>query len=304
MLSDLPVLLLTFNRPAPTRAVLARIREAGIRRLYVHSDAARPHVPGEAEKVAEVRALFDALPADMAVQRLFREKNYGLRDGLYGAISWFFEREEYGMILEDDCVPDPTAFRFCAELLAHYRYDERMMHIGCSNLLASQTASLMQSYVFTQFAFVWGWASWRRAWQKMSLDLDGLERFATSSQFTTLTHDRQAQAYLLDKFQVTQRRENNSWAYAWVYSIMRHGGLCLVPTVNAVQNVGIGSAEATNTTGSNDLAGQPASPVLFPLIHPTVIEADRRMDTQFFYATQKRRFRLRLWSLIRMFVTR
>jgi hypothetical protein len=297
--ADLPVLLLTFNRPNPTRVVLERIIAAGITRLYVHSDAARPQKPGEVEQVAAVRALFDDLPRQMVVTKLFRDKNYGLRDGLYGAISWFFEQEECGLILEDDCVPDLTAFRFCAELLDVYRSDARIMHIGCSNLLAADTAALPASYVFTQLAFVWGWAGWRRAWQKMSLELAGLEQLTAARQFQELTTDPQAQTYLLDKFWTTRHRENNSWAYAWVYSILKNNGLCVVPTVNLVQNVGIGTQNATNTTEVNPLAGQAATPVTFPLIHPSDVAADRRLDTRFFYATQKRQFRLRIWSVLR-----
>lgn len=291
-----PVLLLVFNRLEHTRRVLKRLREVRPLRLYVHADGPRAHVHGEDEKVASVRALVqEAVDWPCAVQTFYREQNAGLRDGVYGALNWFFEQEEWGIVLEDDCWPDASFFPFCAELLERYRDDERIMHIGGSNLIDSRTKNLGVSYVFSRFSFVWGWASWRRAWQKMSPELDGLDDFTRAGTIRALVADPLAQGYMLEKFRVTQRRQNRSWGYAWFYSILKNNGLCIVPSVNLVQNVGVGEAGATNTTGKNEAARLAAGRLEFPLQHPLAQQPVPELEQAFFYASQKRRPRLWLW---------
>ncbi len=295
-----PILFLAFNRPQHTRLALERIREARPARLYVHCDAARPQVAGEAEKVAEVRTVIrETVDWDCALNLLFRDTNQGLRQGVFGALNWFFEAEPYGIVLEDDCVPDRSFFRFCTELLEYYRDDEQVMHIGCSNLAEDYTAGREASYVFSRFSFVWGWAGWRRAWQKMSIDLDGLDVWEQSGAIRNFTADPRAQTYMLDKFHVTRRRENNSWAYAWFYSILKNNGLCIVPKVNLVQNTGVGTAGATNTTAANEKARLQARAISFPLNHPVNREPDPKLEQYFFHLSQKSRPRLLLWYLLR-----
>lgn len=296
-----PVLFLTFNRPQHTRVSLERIRQAQPPRIYVHSDGARPHVDGEAGKVAEVRAIIrDVIDWDCEVKTLYRTENQGLRQGVCGALDWFFDAEPIGIVLEDDCVPDLTFFQFCEEILERYKDDEQIMHIGCSNLAEEDTADLEASYVFSRFSFVWGWAGWRRAWNKMSLDLEGLQEFEQSGKIKNFLDDPKAQVYMLDKFHATQRRENNSWAYAWFYSILKNDGLCIVPKVNLVQNTGVGEAGATNTTAWNKIARLPAQPISFPLVHPESRRPDPGLERRFFYLSQKSQPRLFLWYLLKI----
>jgi hypothetical protein len=297
-----PVLFLTFNRPQHTRVALERIRQARPSRLYVHCDGPRPHVAGEADKVAEVRAIIkEGIDWDCEMIAFFRTDNQGLRQGVYGALNWFFATEPYGIVLEDDCVPDLTFFQFCEEILERYKDDEQVMHIGCSNLAEDYTAGQDASYVFSRFSFVWGWAGWRRAWQKMSLDLEGLDKFVQSNSIKNFLDDPKAQAYMLDKFRATQLRENNSWAYAWFYSILKNGGLCIVPKVNLVQNTGVGEAGATNTTEQNEKARLRAQPISFPLVHPESRRPDPGLELRFFHLSQKSKFRLGVWHLLYIF---
>lgn len=298
---QVPVLFLVFNRPHHTQVVLERIRQARPPRLYIHCDGARSHVPGEAEKVAEVREILkNGVDWNCEVKTLYRIDNKGLREGLCGALNWFFEAEPYGIILEDDCVPDLSFFLFCEHLLQYYENDSQIMHIGCSNLAENLTAGLKESYVFSRFSFVWGWAGWRRAWEKMSLDLNGLTEFERSGEIRQLVGDPTAQAYMLDKFHVTQDRKNNSWAYAWFYSILKNKGLCIVPKVNLVQNVGVGEEGATNTTGRNEKAKISANNISFPLIHPQNRQLQPELEQEFFYLSQKSRFRLWVWYFLKM----
>jgi hypothetical protein len=298
---DTPVLLLLFNRPQHTAAVIARLREIKPTRVFVHCDGPRADRPGESEKVAAVRREVEKIDWPCAIQTLYREENRGLRLGVANALDWFFGEVEQGIVLEDDCLPDPSFFPFCVELLERFAQDTRVMHIGGSNVAEIRTRHLPASYFFSRFAFVWGWAGWRRAWQHMSLQLDGLDEFEQNNGAERITPDPMAQVYLLDKFQATRSGRNNSWAYAWFYSINRCGGVCIVPSVNLVQNTGIGDAGATHTTKANPTAGLRAASLKFPLSHPVLGDPDPKLDRQIFYFAQKSRPRLILWFLLKKF---
>ncbi len=294
--NNVPILFLVFNRPVQTKASLERIREAQPSVLYVHCDGPRAHKAGENILVSQVRMLIQTeIDWNCKVVTLYRENNLGLREGVFDAINWFFKQEPEGIILEDDCVPDLTFFRFCEELLERYRNDEQVMHIGGSNLAEKYTSTKTESYVFSRFSFVWGWATWRRAWEKMTLNLEGLDDFEKRSAFKQFMSNSFARSYMLDKFRHTQQRKNNSWAYAWFYSILKNKGLCIVPIKNLIQNVGVGEPSATNTTTSNKDAMLRASRLDWPLLHPVDRTPDPALEQHFFYTSQKKRHRLLIW---------
>lgn len=297
---DVAVLFLIFNRPEHTAASLARIRQARPPRLYIHCDGPRADRPGEAEAVMATRRVAEQTDWPCEVFTLYRAENMGLRKGVKGAIDWFFQHEPYGIIIEDDCLPDASFFHFCSALLRKYEHDSRIMHIGGSNLAQRHTSGLPSSYFFTRFSMVWGWASWRRAWQHTDPDFKALDRFTSSGAIRGLVASLPAQAYMLDKFNTTRAGRNQSWAYSWFYSILQQGGLCLLPTVNLVQNTGIGDTTATHTTARDKKAELEASSVTFPLSVPASDEPVPEIELQLFYHTQKRRWRLYLWYILHL----
>jgi hypothetical protein len=234
------------------------------------------------------------------LRTLFRTENQGLRKGVYGALNWFFSQEEFGIILEDDCVPDPSFFRFCSDLLLKYQDEPQIMHIAGSNLSEDACMDIPSSYVFSKFSFVWGWASWRRAWREMKIDLEGLDLFERNKEIERFLSDPLARKYLLDKFEQTHAEKNNSWAYAWFYSILKNDGVCIVPKVNLIQNHGVGSKDATNTKKRNNRASLQAQAMQFPLVHPDSLQVNKFLEDVFFYRTQKSPWRLKLWSFLQV----
>lgn len=281
--------------------VLEQIQRAAPIRLYAHCDGPRSGFKSDLKNVKAVQQLIEDRGADACTElrTLFRKENLGLRRSVFEALNWFFSQEECGIILEDDCVPDLSFFNYCTELLDRYSNENRVMHIAGSNLAEQECQFISTSYLFSNLAFVWGWASWRRAWQNMQIDLDGLEEFEQNNELERFLGDPMAQKYLLDKFKKTRAEQNNSWAYAWLYSIMRNDGLCIVPTVNLVQNQGIGVGSATNTKKQNRQARLQAQAMEFPLVHPDRIRVHQYLEKVFFYKTQKSRWRLKIWTALR-----
>jgi hypothetical protein len=104
---------------------------------------------------------------------------------------------------------------------------------------------------------------------------------------------------MLDKFHVTKARQNNSWAYAWFFSILKNKGLCIVPKVNLVQNTGVGEPGATHTKGANEKARLRARSISFPLIHPAERKLDPVLEQLYFYVSQKGKLRLWIWYILK-----
>ncbi|MFP4332877.1 MAG: hypothetical protein ACLFQJ_06210, partial [Campylobacterales bacterium] len=128
------VLFLVFNRLDTTKQVFEAIRQAKPPRLYVAADGAREAKEGEDQKVKAIREyILQHIDWDCEVKTLFREKNLGCKIAVSSAITWFFENEEMGIILEDDCLPSQSFFWFCEELLERYKDDMRIMMVSGYN---------------------------------------------------------------------------------------------------------------------------------------------------------------------------
>ena len=129
------ILFLIFNRPDTTQRVFNEIRRVKPTKLFVAADGPRKNKEGETERCQAARDIINQVDWDCDLHKLFRDKNLGCKMAVSSAINWFFENVEEGIILEDDCLPHPTFFRFCQELLGKYRDDERVMVISGDNFL-------------------------------------------------------------------------------------------------------------------------------------------------------------------------
>jgi hypothetical protein len=289
------VLLLWFNRPKHAEAMLNRLRAVAPARVYVHVDGPRPERQGEAEAVAATQQLVQQIDWPCELQVLFRPTNWGLRAAVSDAINWFFSQEPEGIILEDDCLAHPSFFQFCDEMLAQYRHNEHVMHIAGSNNIAHLSEHWPGDYLFTRYPLVWGWATWARAWQHFDIDMKALPEWQSASKLNVLDTNWLVQYYMLDKFKVTKAKINHSWAYAWFFSILSNHGLCIVPKVNMIENIGLGDPAATNTKNAAVWVHLTAKSTSFPLNPPQQLQPSAAIERQLFYHTQKSRWRLPLW---------
>ncbi|MFC6222988.1 nucleotide-diphospho-sugar transferase [Hymenobacter artigasi] len=283
-----PVLLILFNRPQATRQVFEAIRQAQPARLYVAADGPRPTRPTDAALCAETRALVLAgVDWPCEVRTLFRDENLGCGQGPATAIGWFFRAESEGIILEDDCLPTASFFRFCAELLQRYRHDSRVMHLSGNNLAHEArlpVASGADSYYFSGRVHSWGWATWRRAWQHFDFHLALLPTLRRRGALPDVYPHWLERQYWLRKFDAvrTGPQPPHIWDYQWHFAVAANGGLAIVPAVNLVTNIGFGD-NATHTFAPHDQHAHPqAHELAFPLRHPPVVLRDTRRDARHF----------------------
>jgi hypothetical protein len=269
-----PVAFFVFNRPEPTRRVFSEIAKARPRTLLIVADGPRERRDGEAERCAEVRRIVEAVDWECTVLRNYAPANLGCRRRVSSGLDWVFAQCEEAIILEDDCLPDASFFPFCEELLGRYRHDERVMMISGDNFQEGRATSVF-SYYFSGYAHVWGWASWRRAWNLYDVDM-ALWPVVRDGLFRDLG-DGVSEAYWREVFDRTASGEIDTWDYQWLFACAAQNGLTILPEANLISNIGFG-AGATHTHQPNRLAGLATSPMSFPLRHPPYVIRDRHAD--------------------------
>ncbi len=286
---DTPILLLVFNREDKAKRLLESLRAIRPKRIYINADGPRNHKDGEKEKCERVRQVFNGIDWDCDILKQYHPDNLGCKSSVSKGISWFFDHEEMGIILEDDCIPHSSFFPYCETLLHKYQNDERVWHITAHNpLLESDVDS---SYFFSNQVLVWGWASWRRAWKKLDLEMNRFPDFIRNNRWDEYLKGNKERAYIQEKWQAAYDGQLDSWAYPWAFSCFEQGGLAIIPKYNLVQNIGF-DKEATNTYKERDTSIR--SGIQFPMVHPQRKERDHDRDLGIFHASQKSKWGLYL----------
>ena len=277
-----PVLVLGHSRPDTTAQVLESLRPVSPGRIYLAIDGPRLSKKGEAEKVRSVQEVMTGgIDWPCEVETLFREENLGIREGIAESITWFFENEEMGIVLEDDCVPGRSFFPFCEAMLERYRDEPEVMHVGGSCFIDTKASPF--SYFFSRYPLIWGWASWADRWKGFTLDGSRYEDLLADLQ--SVFPDPAQEQYWSGILRRVLDGRIKSWDYFWTMSIWQRGGLAIHPTVPLVRNIGFSSG-ATNTKWWKDYRGfgRRGTAALDRIEDPPDIEGDRDLDREVFEA--------------------
>ncbi|MFA6990383.1 MAG: hypothetical protein WC197_09960 [Candidatus Gastranaerophilaceae bacterium] len=274
---ETPVLFLIFNRPDETQRVFNRIREIKPGYLYVSADGPRLDKENEEEKCARTRAVIDQVDWDCEVKTLFREKNLGCKDAVSSGITWFFDNVEQGIIIEDDCLVSLSFFKYCEELLEKYKYDKRIMHISAENPLNSSFGEA--SYYFSKIPHIWGWATWKRAWDLYDVEFKEFDDFIKNNMIKNVFELKEAQKYWNKIFTRVKEGKINTWDYQWTYTLFINNGISINPNYNMVSNIGFDCEDAAHTTGNASCANREAMEIE-NIIHPEFILPDKNAVDQ------------------------
>lgn len=270
-----PVAFLIFNRPELTRRVFAEIARAKPRRLLVVADG--PRTPEETEKCAAARAVVDRVDWECEVLTNFSDVNLGCKRRVSSGLDWVFEQCEEAIILEDDCLPHPTFFRYCAQLLERYRDDERVMVISGDSFLRGKKLT-PYSYYFSRSINCWGWASWRRAWQHYDVEIKLWPLLRETSWLLDMLSSDRAAERQRQTFDQVYTGHIDTWDYQLLFSCWAQNGLGIIPNVNLVSNIGFGDG-ATHTKGIvATMANLAIEEMVFPLVHPPYVVRDGDAD--------------------------
>lgn len=275
------VLFLVFKRLDTAKQVFESIKKAKPSRLYIASDGARKSILGEAEKVESVRDyIISAIDWDCEVKTLFRQENLGCKVAVSSAIDWFFQQEEMGIILEDDCLPSQSFFGYCEELLEKYKADLRVWNIA--GYKPSYLASDEYSYNFSKFTQIWGWATWADRWKHYDVTIAKYrenKNILDAYEFFSEEYQNISRKKTLDKILTSEL--DTCWDYQWNFTVRINNGLSIRPSVNLISNIGFGD-DATHTFNNNtEVKNNVAGEMTLPLLHPDFMMVHKDNDEYF-----------------------
>lgn len=270
-----PVAFLIFNRPETTVRVFEAIRQAKPPKLLVVADGAR--FPEEIGKCSETRNIVEQVDWDCEVLTNFSEVNLGCKQRVSSGLDWVFKQVEEAIILEDDCLPDPTFFRFCEELLQLYQNNTQIMNILGSNFLLNRK-KILDSYYFSRYTNAWGWATWRRAWHSYDVDMKQWPTIKESKFLNNFLDEKQAVKYWTKIFHAVYSNQIDTWDYQWTMACWLQNGLSVFPNTNLISNIGF-SPQATHTNEKNcKFDSMSTQSMIFPISHPDSISRSKVLD--------------------------
>ncbi|CAN5788860.1 hemolytic protein HlpA [soil metagenome] len=274
-----PVAFVIFNRPDTTRRVFDAIARARPSRLLVVADGPRETRPDDAAKVAATRAIIDQVDWDCEVLTNYSTDNLGCRRRVASGIDWVFEQVEEAIVLEDDCLPHPSFFRFCEELLDRFRDDDRVSAVGGANYHPGVRLN-DDSYYFSKYPYIWGWASWRDRW-KGTFDVDMAAWPRVRDRAADVLGDAREGAHWARVFDEVHAGRIDTWDVQWAFACMLAGRSAAIPNVNLITNIGFG-ADATHTVQSTSAANLETEAMPFPLRHPDGVFQSLTLDRRYF----------------------
>ncbi len=305
-----PVVLVVFRRPDVTRRSLDVLRAVRPRRLFVVADGPRAGRAEEAAQVEAVRAMIEeSVDWPCVLERRYAGRNLGLEANVELGLDWAFSRVDRAIVLEDDCIPDPTFFPFCEELLERYAAERRVWQISGDPHHVSEDLFQGHSYDFSTWASVWGWATWADRWHAHRAEfardhVGAADRVDQTPRTAPAVRDRPAVPHpdtlvtdaALRHFTHVAAETNGDlrgWDHHWWVTIMARQGLSIMPAVTLVENDGYGEG-ATHTRAEKD--PEPAVAMTFPLRHPERVELNRDIERELELVLLRTDGRLSRWA--------
>ncbi len=270
-----PILFCIFNRPDLTARVFREIAQQRPQQLLIACDGPRSTHPGDQRLVEQARAICEQIDWPCEVSRFYHAENRGCRKQMAEAITWGFQRCERLIILEDDCLPEPTFFTFCESLLERFAEDRRVMSISGNTFQEAPRTNA--SYYFSKYAHIWGWASWRRAWEHYDLEMTCWPDLRPTGLVNQYSCDEHEQRYWTDIFDRQNAGEIDTWDYSWAYACWKNAGLTVLPEQNLVSNIGF-RTDATHTTDKDHHLGERPTAAITSLKHPEIIADHKAAD--------------------------
>lgn len=273
-----PILYIVFNRPDIVSKSFAKIKEVKPKQLFIAADGPRDGNTNDKVNCENVKEIIsDRLDWDCDVKYLYRDKNLGCGKAVSGAITWFFNNVEEGIILEDDCLPDLSFFNYCQELLSRYRDDKRIYTITGSNGQKGNKRG-DADYYFSRYPGIWGWATWKDRWGKFRLDLSAIDSSYTQKFLEKLFNSKAEIEYHMSCFMQIKTNKVDTWDYQWKYVVFKNEGMCATPNVNLISNIGFGE-EATHTINTNNWrANLAVNRITSPIKHPARVKINSKAD--------------------------
>jgi hypothetical protein len=269
-----PVAIIVYNRPNHTKSLIDALRTQLPSKLYVIADGPKPGSDRDRALVEKTRDEVRKIDWPCEVNEVFSDVNLGLRARVLTGLDAVFQREKFAIILEDDCIPDPSFFPYCEDLLSLYSTEKDVGIIAGHN--AGPVINLANSYLFSSFTPIWGWATWSRVWLEFRASAQ-VETWSPTevkdvlSTFSTQLMSRQFKKMMLSAFKL------DTWDISFAVFLRQRRFVNAIPKVSLISNIGFGQ-ESTHTKFKPFDIELESGGLSFPLKHPDTISDNLRYE--------------------------
>lgn len=275
---DTPVILITFLRPDTTLRILKIIKENNIQNLFIFNDGPRKNTK-DIIQIKKVRNIIDNFSFNKKINKMYKEKNIGLKNNIPKALDWVFRKFDRAIILECDCIPHKNFFRFCELLLKKYKNDLRISQISGTNLIHDNNFIRRNndSYFFSKLTPCWGWATWKDRWvNTYDLKMKSWPIVKKENWINDIFQTKEKINYWKKIFNRRYKEIDNDWDRIWTYANLINNRISIIPSKNLISNTGYDSFAAhKNPSKWKDLK---IDKINFPLKHPIIIHPDNSYD--------------------------
>jgi hypothetical protein len=232
-----PILYLIFNRPDVSARTFKSIAEIKPEKLFIAADGPRLGNKEDFELCEKTRAtILGLIDWPCKIETLFRDENLGCRRAVSEGISWFFTHVEAGIIIEDDCVATPDFFPYCQKMLVEYNDSLDVGMIQGTNFLGKTRCK--ESYFFSKYFIVWGWATWKNKWMLYKDELENWSEVRNTQWLQNIFNNKNVSRYYTLMFDKMSEGTVDTWDSNWVYALLRANQLVICPTRNLISNIG------------------------------------------------------------------
>lgn len=275
-----PILLIAFNRPEKTKIVFQEIKKYKPEEFYFAVDGPRDLSTDDIQKCEDVKKIADMIDWDCEIHTLFQKENLGVDPGMETAISWFFDNVEDGIILEDDCLPQQSFFKFSEILLDKYKNDPKVFMICGTNFQDGENRGT-GSYYFSNYP-TWGYAMWKRSWKNFDSKLNSFPVFKKNKEIHLVLQDVKQIRFWMKFFEKIYNKKFNFTDSRITYSMWKNKSVCIIPNKNLIKNIGF-DADSTHAEKKDGDRLSINTESLINIKHPEKISIDRDADDYFFY---------------------
>ena len=268
-----PILIICYNRPTEFFKLFKKIEKLKKRKIFIFQDG-KKNQDIEWEKL---NFFLNEQKDKSNINIKFSKKNLGCKNGVIFAINWFFKHNPQGIILEDDCLPSSSFFKYYNKLLKKYKNNKNIKVISGYTFMNDYKKSF--SYTFTKHIEVWGWATWRNVWKKYDPKMTSWKKKGLEVLKKIFNENNYLINQYKNMFELTFQKKIDTWDHQFVYYIWKTNGLAITPKVNLVHNIGF-NIRATHTKIKNNFLQKKSNLIKFPLKHPKKIKEDKIISTK------------------------
>ena len=236
-----PIVYFAYNRPEHTQKtlqVLSECRNAENSILYIYIDGPKEGASDQTLKnLNEVKIIAAQKEWCGKVHIIISEKNKGLFNSIVQGVTETVNKHGKVIVVEDDVLVFPGFLNYMNSALELYENTPEVMHISAFSRAEFAGLSPEASTYFFNQTSCWGWATWKRAWDKFVPDPLALKKAcAKKGNINYLNMDGTFEMFwglkaIADgKFQ--------SWNTLWQAVVFLNNGLCLHPSHSLVSNIG------------------------------------------------------------------